>query len=108
MQWNRSVNYALSVSLLSQQLRQVEFDLVLPPEPPALSHQQMWALQAALNTMGFDCGEPDGFPGSKTQAAIRRYQASVGLPQDGYAGYTLFNRLTKPPVPAVSEQISAP
>lgn len=94
MQWNRSINYALAVSLLSQQLRQDTYTLQLPPEPPALSYQQMWVLQEALNAQGFDCGAPDGFPGSKTQAAIRRYQASKGLPQDGYAGADLFGRLT--------------
>ena len=93
MQWNRSINYALSVSLLSQQLRQAEFDLSLPAEPPALSLQQMWQLQATLNQLGFDCGAPDGFPGAKTQAAIRLYQASQGLPQDGYAGAALYARL---------------
>ncbi|MDP8568738.1 lytic murein transglycosylase [Methylophilus aquaticus] len=94
MQWNRSINYALSVSLLSQQLAQAEYDLFMPPEPPALSHQQMWVLQEALNAQGFDCGPPDGFPGAKTQAAIRRYQASKALPQDGYAGAALYARLT--------------
>ena len=94
MQWNRSINYALAVSLLSQQLRQDIYTLQLPPEPPALSYQQMWVLQEALNAQGFDCGAPDGFPGAKTQAAIRRYQASKGLPQDGYAGADLFSRLT--------------
>lgn len=96
MQWNRSINYALSVSLLSQQLRQDSYTLQLPPEPPALSYQQMWLLQESLNAQGFDCGAPDGFPGAKTQAAIRRYQASKGLPQDGYAGAELFSRLTTP------------
>lgn len=94
MQWNRSINYALSVSLLSQQLRQETYTLMMPPEPPALSYQQMWSLQESLNAKGFDCGTPDGFPGPKTQAAIRRYQASKGLPQDGYAGAEVFNRLT--------------
>lgn len=94
MQWNRSINYALSVSLLSQQLAQHEYDLTLPPVPPALSYQQVWALQEALNAQGFDCGTPDGFPGTKTQAAIRQYQASAGLPQDGYAGAALYARLT--------------
>lgn len=93
MQWNRSINYALSVSLLSQQLRQDSYTLLMPPEPPALSYQQMWTLQEALNAQGFDCGTPDGFPGAKTQAAIRRYQASQGLPPDGYAGAALFSRL---------------
>lgn len=94
MQWNRSVNYALAVGLLSQQLRQDTYTLLMPPEPPALSYQQMWSLQEALNARGFDCGNPDGFPGAKTQAAIRRYQASKGLPQDGYAGADIYNRLT--------------
>ncbi|HSH87037.1 MAG TPA: lytic murein transglycosylase [Methylophilus sp.] len=96
MQWNRSVNYALSVSLLSQQLRQDMYTLAMPPEPPALSYQQMWALQEALNAQGFDSGTPDGFPGGKTQAAIRRYQATQKLPQDGYPGIEIFNRLTAP------------
>lgn len=93
MHWNRSLHYALAVSLLSQQLSQASYTLSVPPEPPALSYQQMWQLQAQLNTLGFDCGQPDGFPGPRTQAAIRSYQASVGLPQDGYAGMALFNRL---------------
>lgn len=97
MQWNRSVNYALSVSLLSQQLSQEMYTLAMPPEPPALSYQQMWALQEALNTKGFDSGVPDGFPGSKTQAAIRRYQATQKMPQDGYPGIGMFNLLTAEP-----------
>lgn len=94
MQWNRSINYALAVSLLSQQLGQESYSLVMPAEPPALSYQQIWSLQESLNAQGFDCGVPDGFPGAKTQAAIRRYQAMAGLPQDGYAGAELFKRLT--------------
>lgn len=94
MQWNRSINYALTVSLLSQQLKHDQYDLTLPPDPPALSFQQMWLLQEALNALGYDCGPPDGFPGAKTQAAIRQYQANQGLPQDGYAGAMLFRRLT--------------
>lgn len=97
MQWNRSINYALAVSLFSQQLRQPAYTLQMPPEPPALSYQQMWALQEALNAKGFDCGTPDGFPGAKTQAALRRYQASEGLPQDGYAGADIYSRLMTTP-----------
>lgn len=94
MQWNRSVNYALAVGLLSQQLRQDTYTLMMPPEPPALSYQQIWSLQESLNAKGFDCGTPDGFPGAKTQAAIRLYQLSQHLPQDGYAGAALFARVT--------------
>lgn len=108
MQWNRSLHYALAVSLLSQQLRQERFTLVMPTEPPALSFQQMWQLQETLNALGFECGQPDGFPGPRTQSAIRRYQASVGLPQDGYAGMALFNRLAQLAVPSPVQAGAAP
>ena len=64
-------------------------------EKAALSYNQLWALQTKLNNLGFDCGEPDGFPGLKTQAAIRAYQATQDLPQDGFAGPSLYNRLMK-------------
>jgi peptidoglycan hydrolase-like protein with peptidoglycan-binding domain len=37
---------------------------------------------------------PDGFPGIKTQAAIRQYQATQQLPQDGFAGPSLYQRLS--------------
>ncbi|MES2547629.1 MAG: lytic murein transglycosylase [Pseudomonadota bacterium] len=97
MDWNRSVNYALSVVHLSNQLLAdkpiVAGDLA---EKEAISFNQMWALQGRLNELGFDCGEPDGFPGLKTQAAIRQYQASQHLAQDGYASPSLYYRLLQP------------
>ena len=95
MIWNRSVNYALTVSLLSQHFADNPPEVKLAEDNEGLSYQQMWSLQAKLNSMGYDCGQPDGFPGLKTQAAIRRYQASVGLPQDGFAGGSLYKRLAK-------------
>ncbi len=94
MDWNKSVNYALSVSHLAQQLIEetplIGGDLA---EKSALSFNQILALQAKLNTLGFDCGVPDGFPGLKTQAAIRQYQASQQLPQDGFASPSLYRKL---------------
>ena len=97
MDWNRSVNYALSVVHLSNQLLQekpiIAGDLA---EKQALTFNQMWAIQAQLNILGFSAGAPDGFPGLKTQAAIRQYQASQQLPQDGYASPSLYQRLLQP------------
>jgi len=97
MDWNRSVNYALSVVHLSNQLMGekpiVGGELA---EKEAMSFNQFWALQSRLNELGFDCGEPDGFPGLKTQAAIRQYQASQQLVQDGYASPSLYRRLLQP------------
>jgi membrane-bound lytic murein transglycosylase B len=94
MDWNRSVNYALSVSYLADQLVADKPVLGgLQADPDGLSYEQMLTLQTKLNALGFDCGQPDGFPGLKTQAAIRQYQAAQHLPQDGYAGPSLYQQL---------------
>ncbi len=97
MDWNRSVNYALSVVHLANQLEK-ESPIIAgaDAETEALSFNQMWALQGRLNELGFDCGAPDGFPGLKSQAAVRQYQATQQLPQDGYASASLYQRLLKP------------
>ena len=97
MDWNRSVNYALSVAHLANQFSADKLIVVNEKaENEALTFNQMWALQGKLNQMGFDCGTPDGFPGLKTQAAIRQYQASKTLPQDGYASPSLYQQLLQP------------
>lgn len=94
MDWNHSVNYALSVAHLAD-----SYSLNLPivggqyAEAGALSFNQMMVVQSSLNALGFDVGMPDGFPGLKTQAAIRLYQSSLGLPADGYASPSLLTSL---------------
>lgn len=94
MQWNRSVNYALAVAYLAEQL-QADKPLILGADAPSepISFNQIWALQAKLNALGFDSGAPDGFPGLKTQAAIRRYQIKHQLPADGYASTALLKQV---------------
>lgn len=97
MDWNRSVNYALSVAHLANQfVGDKPIIAGVEAEKEGLSFNQMWALQARLNELGFKCGEPDGFPGSKTQVAIRQYQATKNLPQDGYASPSLYQQLLQP------------
>lgn len=100
MDWNRSVKYAISVAHLANQLitdKPIVIGNIVEDE--ALSFNQMWALQARLNLLGFKCGVPDGFPGLQTQAAIRQYQATKNLPQDGYASYSLYLQLLQPEIP---------
>ena len=94
MDWNRSVNYALSVAYLANQLEK-HLPIVARSiaHSQALSFNQMWALQGRLNELGYDCGPPDGYPGLKTQSAIGLYQASHFLPQDGYASFYLYQQL---------------
>ncbi len=91
MDWNRSVNYALSVAQLAKRLNQ-ESRIIggQAAEADALSFEQMFELQKALNARGFDAGEPDGFPGLKTQAAVRAYQLARQLNADGYASPSLY------------------
>lgn len=98
MDWNRSVNYALSVAQLAKRLNQ-ESRIIggRLAEAGALSFEQMLELQNALNLRGFDAGTPDGFPGLKTQAAVRAYQLSMQLPADGYASPSVYDRLMSQP-----------
>jgi membrane-bound lytic murein transglycosylase B len=94
MDWNRSVNYALSVAQLAEQLRH-DSRIVGGQfaEGGALSFQEMMDLQSILNARGFNAGEPDGLPGSMTQEAVRKYQLANKLPADGYPNRSLYQRL---------------
>lgn len=89
MKWNRSQNYALAVAQLSNQLAGGHAVLAGEGEAGALSVADFKVLQQALDELGIDAGKPDGFPGPRTQTAIRLYQALHQLPVDGYAGPSL-------------------
>lgn len=51
-----------------------------------LDYTEIVNMQRKLNELGFDCGEPDGVIGPKTEQAIKDFQQSRGLPPDGIAG----------------------
>jgi hypothetical protein len=42
-------------------------------------------LQRCLNILGFSCGEPDGYYGAYTEAAVKQFQESQGQLADGMA-----------------------
>lgn len=98
MDWNHSVNYALSVAQLAKGLKH-ESRIIGGQfaEEGALTFQEMFELQSILNARGFDAGEPDGLPGLQTQAAVRAYQLMHQLPADGYASPSLYQRLFSEP-----------
>jgi TPR repeat protein len=56
---------------------------LVEPTPQQASHAQVAEAQAALAALAYDPGPADGVLGSRTRAAIRAYQAAVGLPVDG-------------------------
>lgn len=94
LDWNRSVNYALSVAQLAKRINDEPRILGgQSAENGALTFEQMFELQDTLNDLGYDSGEADGFPGLQTQAAIRAYQLEQHLPADGYASPSLLKHL---------------
>nr|WP_086928694.1 lytic murein transglycosylase [Acidovorax carolinensis] len=97
LRYNNSVNYALAVALLSQQIGGgAAIAGAWPRDLEPLTRTQMQALQEALNRNGFSAGTPDGVMGPATRAGLRAFQRSVGVAQDGYPTQELLQRLQAP------------
>jgi len=98
MAWNRSVNYALAVAHLADRLNgQPALLLGRNTDNRRLTRDQFMEIQHLLGQLGFDPGDIDGVPGSKTRQAIRAYQKAVGLPADGHTSAGLLECLQKAP-----------
>ncbi|CAH0351673.1 Tn3 family transposase TnXax1 [Aquabacterium sp. CECT 9606] len=94
LRYNNSTSYALTVCLLAQRIGGGPgVQAPWPVDLRALSRGDMIALQTALNQRGFDSGAPDGQMGPATRKALRAFQRSVGLPEDGYPTADLLRRL---------------
>lgn len=50
-------------------------------------------LQSGLNSLGYDCGLPDGIAGVKTDIAIRSFQRNNNLLVDGWAGRATIDKV---------------
>lgn len=70
---------------------------------------QVGDLQRRLAALGFNPGPTDGIYGPRTAAAVRAYQASVGLATDGIAGNLTLGRLAQGGAPqnAPAPQVQA-
>jgi peptidoglycan hydrolase-like protein with peptidoglycan-binding domain len=53
------------------------------------------AIQKHLAVAGFDPGPVDGIPGGRTTRAIRAFQSTIGLPEDGVASTCLLRSLMR-------------
>lgn len=85
LNWNRSLSYALAVGILSDRLRGMpELRQGQAARHERLTRQQVVDLQRQLAALGFEPGEADGVIGARTRTALKAFQRSVGLPQDGY------------------------
>jgi len=65
-----------------------------PRSDDPLSYSDKKAMQRKLTSLGYNTGGVDGKIGPNTRKAIRAWQASQGLPADGYMEQGLFKRLT--------------
>ena len=93
MDYNRSINYAISVAYLSDRINGNAKLSAKSVDEPLLSKEDIMQIQNTLNLLGYDVGTPDGVAGPKTRQKTREFQSDIGLVADGYVGYELFQQL---------------
>src|SRR5262245_12311058 len=93
LEWNQSFVYTLTAAHLADRLAgSPAYD---PRHPdPALSVDQMKALQQLLAGRGYEVGKIDGVLGSGTRDAVRQEQMRLGLPVDGWPTLELLTKLS--------------
>jgi lytic murein transglycosylase len=96
MRYNPAEAYAIAIGHLADRLRGgTPFVQAWPRHEPVLSRGERRELQELLRKKGFDGGAPTGRLGAKTRAAVRNYQASIGVIPDGFATATILARLRR-------------
>jgi membrane-bound lytic murein transglycosylase B len=92
--YNNSDAYAIGVGHLADRIGGAgPLRGTFPPDANGLTKEDRIALQERLTARGFDTQGADGVIGAKTEAAIRAYQASRGLPVTGTPSQTLLQSL---------------
>src|SRR6185312_6105348 len=96
MNWNRSTLYALSVTILAQQIAGgPTIAQAAPADDEPLSHATVVDIQTRLARLGFYTDEADGLLGPKTRSAVRLFQKQDGLPDDGHPTQEMVARLQR-------------
>ena len=94
LRYNNAAAYAIAVGHLADRLKGAPA-LTFPPGGDArgLTQPEMRFVQSRLTELGFDTLGADGFSGPKTEMAAEAFQATQGLPVDGFVGLALLRRL---------------
>lgn len=90
--WNKSFVYVTTAAYFATRLTGAEPYLAGNPDP-ALSLDQMKALQARLTALGHDVGAIDGILGAATRIAVQKEQSRLGLPADAWPTAELLDKL---------------
>jgi lytic murein transglycosylase len=94
MKYNPAESYALAIGHFADRLRGgPPFVQSWPRQERELSRTERLELQQLLAQRGFYRGTPDGQFGGETREALRRFQASIGAPADGFASSEMLDRL---------------
>ena len=94
MNWNRSTLYALSVTILAQQIAGGPPVMQAPPaDDEPLSRNTVIDMQNRLARLTLYTDEIDGLLGPKTRSAVRLYQKQIGMPADGHPTPDFVRRL---------------
>ncbi|WP_376875437.1 lytic murein transglycosylase [Albirhodobacter sp. R86504] len=91
-EWNKSFVYVTTAAYFATRLEGAPpYNLGSPD--PALSPNQMQALQTKLRARGHDVGAVDGILGALTRNAVQREQARLGMPADAWPTKQLLDSL---------------
>jgi len=94
MKYNPAEAYALAIGHFADRLRgRPPFVQPWPRQERELSRAERLELQQHLAQRGFYQGTPDGQFGGQTRDALRNFQASIGIPADGFASSDVLERL---------------
>jgi membrane-bound lytic murein transglycosylase B len=92
--YNNSDSYAIGVGHLADRIGGAgPLRGKFPPDANGLTKDDRVALQRKLTAKGFDTGGADGVLGPKSEAALKAYQKSRGLPETGVPSKALLNSL---------------
>ncbi|MGB8814114.1 MAG: lytic murein transglycosylase [Paracoccaceae bacterium] len=92
--YNTADAYVIAVGHLADRLKGgPAIQAAWPRDDRALLVEERLELQQRLTAAGFDTGGVDGKIGPNTIAAVKAYQGSIGVAQDGYAGLDVLKRL---------------
>jgi membrane-bound lytic murein transglycosylase B len=94
LRYNPAVAYALAVGHLADRIAGgAPISGRWPMDDMPLGRPERKELQRRLVQRGHDTGGIDGIIGDRSRAAIRTYQRSRQLPEDGYPNHNLLERL---------------
>lgn len=91
-EWNKSFVYVTTAAYFATRLEGAAPYAAGNPDP-ALSGDQMIALQEKLTARGYDVGKIDGILGAATRAAIQKEQVRLGMHADAWPTAELLEAL---------------